>query len=286
MMNYANLHLHSTHSDGGLRPSHLVRVAKCLGYKGLALTDHDVMSGVPELIAEAKAEGMRAITGMELTCYLNDINFHIVALDFDIYCPGMVDFVDKLCHMRNEHTKKQFDLAIERGILVDISWDEVLSYNPGCKWFCNEQVYRAIEMKGVMASNDRRKTYEPAFKNGKAAAIKLEQPDAKETLDQIRRAGGVSVLAHPQDQLQYVPLLVEMGLKGIEVSHPDIDEKSSVDAAKLAKEYGLYTSGGTDHTGALGVCAGGYCVPALHGVSEEEFNAIIERRLLTREGRK
>jgi hypothetical protein len=70
-----------------------------------------------------------------------------------------------------------------------------------------------------------------------------------------------------------------MGLNGIEVSHPDLLGRSTHLACAAADEYKLYRSGGTDHTGAMSGCGGSYAIPALQGVTEEEYTIIKERRL-------
>ena len=84
---YANLHLHSTHSDAGFRPAHLCCLAKSLGYGALAVTDHEAISGIPELLACAKNNDIEAMTGVELYARLEDGEhnpvYHIVGLDFD-----------------------------------------------------------------------------------------------------------------------------------------------------------------------------------------------------------
>ena len=68
-------------------------------------------------------------------------------------------------------------------------------------------------------------------------------------------------------------------LNGIEVCHPDMDEKTTILAKEAAKAFHLYRSGGTDHTGAMSACGGAHAVPALQGIDEEDFYIIKERKL-------
>ena len=79
---YANLHLHSTHSDGVYSPTELVKIAKEEGYKALAITDHDVASAYDELKSACEREGMECIFGVEFTVS-EPFPFHIVGFDFD-----------------------------------------------------------------------------------------------------------------------------------------------------------------------------------------------------------
>ena len=87
------------------------------------------------------------------------------------------------------------------------------------------------------------------------------------------------MLAHPNNKTHYVGELMEYGLNGIEVSHPDITPETERLAIEAAKTFKLYRSGGTDHTGAMSCCGGKNAVLALHGVSEEDFYIIKERKL-------
>ncbi len=80
-------------------------------------------------------------------------------------------------------------------------------------------------------------------------------------------------------KVEYVPQLVEMGLNGIEVSHPHLFGDTARQALRAAEQYGLYRSGGTDHTGAMSGSYGRNAVPATEGITEEEYLTIKERRL-------
>ncbi|MBE6928665.1 MAG: PHP domain-containing protein [Clostridia bacterium] len=280
-MTYANLHLHSTHSDAGFRPAHLVCLAKSLGYGAIAVTDHEAISGIPELFAAAEHNGIEAMSGVELYARHEPSGhiYHVTGLDFDHTARCIVDFTDMMTEHRNEHTRKQFELACERGLFRGITWDDVVRCNPGSRWFCNDQVYFALDAMGIIPIARRHETFREAFKTGEAAKIKIYVPTIKDVIEAIRSAGGVAVLAHPpavaHDDL---PALIEMGLNGIETCHPDLSEDETRMACEAAVKYNLYTSGGTDHTGPMSACGIPHAVPADHGVSRAEYVAIKMRR--------
>jgi len=281
-MKYANLHLHSTFSDGGFRPTHLVGLAKSLGYGALALTDHETIRGLPELMAAAKNEGLEAMTGVELYARHEDgLVYHVVGLDFDPAHPAIVSFTEKMTAHRNEHTRRQYELAVERGLFPKhVTWDDIVRCNPGAAWFCNDQVYYALDALGEIPIWRRGETYRPAFKEGEAAKIKIFVPEMPEVIAAIRDAGGIPVLAHPPlAAFQSIRSMVDLGLRGIEISHPHIGEEQTKRAVHAAMEYNLYCSGGTDHTGAMSGCGGTNAVPAFEGATQDEFNAIRERVL-------
>lgn len=278
---FANLHLHSTHSDAGFRPAYLVRLAKCLGYGALAVTDHETITGIPELFAEAKNLGVEAMTGVEICGQVTEEedSYHIVGLDFDPDSKVMKDFTEEMTKIRNEHTRRQFELACARGIFKGITWEDVIAHNQGTFWLGNDQVYKALDEMGIIPFTDKLLTFREAFRTGEAGKIKLYAPPAAEVISIIREAGGIAVLAHPQEaQFRHLKELIDVGLQGIEVSHPLVTERAAKLAIHAAVEYNLYCSGGTDHTGPMSAVGGVRAVPADEGATKDEYDAIKERR--------
>lgn len=278
-MKYANCHFHSTHSDGAFRPMHLARLAFGAGYHGVVLTDHDVMSGTTEMLREAKNLGLEAMAGVEITCRIPEQGFHLVGLGMDPETPALKAFIDQLCDWRNVHTRTLFDRGVRLGLLKDITWEEVEAYNPGCRWFCNEQVFHAMELKGVFDILEQDKYFHLVF-NGPFAAelgIHIQEPSAAEAIGMIRKAGGIPILAHPHHQSKFIPELVDLGLLGVEVCHPDLDPEDERLAREAASAYGLYRSGGSDHSGILGGCCLPYTGDSFWGVTEEDFHAMMYR---------
>ncbi|MDY3286272.1 MAG: PHP domain-containing protein [Eubacteriales bacterium] len=276
-MKFANCHFHSTHSDGQFRPMHLARMAVGMGYRAAVLTDHDVTSGNTEFLREAQSLGLIALPGVEITCRLPEKGFHLVGLGIDLECPALKAFIDRLCDWRNVHTRLLFENGVREGLLRDITWDEVEAYNPGCRWFCNEQVFRAMELKGVFDILEQDKYFQLVFHGEFARAHRIEEPTAAEAISVIRRADGIPILAHPHRQARFVPELVELGLLGIEVCHPDLDETDEKLAREAAAAYGLYRSGGSDHSGVMGGCCPPYTAEGAWGADEEDFMAMARR---------
>lgn len=285
-MYYANCHFHSTHSDGGFRPLMLARIAYGMGYRAVALTDHDVISGTSEIMKEAASLGMECMTGVEITCRLKgdhspeDIGFHLVGLGMDTEYPKLRSFIDQLCEWRNEHTRALFDRGVRLGLLEDITWEEVERYNPGCRWFCNEQVFRAMEMTGHFDIRRQAELFPKVFRGGFASSIGIfiKEPSISEAIGMIREAGGIPVLAHPHRTAKYIPFLVEQGLLGVEVRHPDLDDEDVPLVLEAAEAYGLYRSGGSDHSGIMGGCGLPHTPDYGWGTSEEDFHDMLYRR--------
>ena len=299
---YANLHTHSTHSDGKYSPEEMVKVAKAEGYKALAITDHDTATAYPFLKAECDKEGLDCIFGVEFTANSDLISagyFHMVAFDFDPEYPEMKEYLRKLSINETEQTKYCFDKGkIEggrceiswEGGLDNITWEEVLEYNGAISWLCNEHLFRAMKAKGIVTDLD----YEPFFKayfgtRRYEFQVPYEFLDVKDLIKLVHDAGGIILIAHPHRQLHLIDQLVEWGIDGLEVWHPDLLEEEKVEAYKIGLEKELFISGGSDHTGYLGnepFLRGDYPgtrpgIPydsyVYNGVTEEEFYLMKNR---------
>ena len=279
-MKYANMHLHSTYSDGGFTPYQLALIGKSLGYGALVLTDHETDGGVAEFQRACQNLKMESLTGVEFYGSHDGHLPHIVALDFDPDEPGIRAFIRERCELRNEFTRKCVERGIRLGFIRDFTWNDVLDYCREGAWICIDQVIGAMKYKKVMAPEDDSSVLRKnVFKGEEVLALEPAHPPVEQTIRTIRRAGGIAVLAHPNNKTHYVQELMTYGLNGIEVSHPDITPETACLAAEAAKAFGLYRSGGTDHTGAMSCCGGKNAVPALHGIDEKDFYTIKERKL-------
>lgn len=264
MRYYANLHTHSTHSDGKYSPATLARMAKEEGYGAVAVTDHDTVTGYGELKAECDKLGLETVFGAEFssptTLYRNADgswgDFHIMGFHFDPEYPAMKEYLAGMSLREADQTRILVERGLKEGLLRDITWEEVLEFNAGITWLCNEHVFRLMEAKGQVTKADYPAYFRTVFGDRRGEVppcypFKQEH----EIIRLIHEAGGIALVAHPHDQLQYLDALVEMGLDGLEACHYMLTPEEREQALKLGLEKDLYISGGTDHEGYLG---GGY----------------------------
>ena len=279
-MKYANLHLHSHYSDASFSPYQLTLIGKSLGYGALALTDHETDGGVKEFQKACEKLGMDSLFGVEFYGTHDGHCPHLVALDYDYDDPFFRAFIRERCDAQMECTRKRVERGIRLGFIRDFTWNDVLDYARDGSWICIDHVINAMKHKKVMDStDDGTELRKNVFKGEEAKSFEEPYPTAERVIKVIRRAGGIVILAHPVNKTQYVEELVGYGLNGIEVCHPIVDEQTAKLALEAANTFGLYHSGGTDHTGAMSGCGGSNAVPALHGISEEDFYIIKQRKL-------
>ena len=106
----ADLHTHSTCSDGTETPQALLHLAKEKELFGLSITDHDTLEAyTPEFLVLAKKLGIRIIVGSEISSLLDDYNVHILAYGFDYANEGFKSFLESIQHSRRDRNKKIMD---------------------------------------------------------------------------------------------------------------------------------------------------------------------------------
>ena len=276
-MKFANLHLHSPYSDAQFTPEQLVLLGKSLGYKAIALTDHETDAGYPELKYHADKEGgIDTLTGIEFYGKIDGRGPHIVCLDHDMDNPKLREFVRNRVEGFTEYTRKCVEYGINIGVIDGVTWDDVVKYSGKGSWICIDSLFNAYRALHIPIPENIR---QDVFKADETRKLYPKMPTAEEVIKVIRQADGIAILAHPQNLMQYVPTLVELGLNGIEISHPNIDEETSKLAIEAAQTYNLYRSGGTDHTGPMSGCNGVNAIPVFNGISEDDYEIIKSRKL-------
>ena len=149
-----------------------------------------------------------------------------------------------------DQTRVLFERGLRLGKLHDITWEDVLEYNEGITWLCNEHVFRAMMAKGLAEPEDHPQFFRELF-----GVHRSEVPPcypflrAEDMIKLVHDAGGIVFVAHPHNQLHLIDDLMAMGIDGMEVWHPDLTAEEQEEAYRIALEKKLYISGGTDHSG-------------------------------------
>lgn len=253
-----DLHVHSTGSDGAMRPSWIVERAVESGYCALAFTDHDTFTGIPEAARAAQGTDLRLIPGVELSVELHcGGSAHMLG-----YFPGHDPLswnggsVETALAAVREARDSRNSLVLRKlqELGIPVTMREVLEHSGGGVTG-RLHIATILVQKGVVASTEQ------AFRNylgkGAMAYVPRERIGDFRALELIRENGGISVLAHPwllegRDGAgirALVASLTEGGLKGIEAFYPSHDKEKTAFLVRTAGDFGLVLTGGSDFHG-------------------------------------
>ena len=246
-----DLHVHSNASDGTDDPAEVVRRARAAGLDVIALTDHDTQAGLASAQVEAR-DDLTVVPGMELSCQLDRRSVHLLGYLFD---PDDAELRAETAQIRDDRTyRAKAMVAKARELGADVSWDQVAAIADGAV-IGRPHIARALAAVGVVDTPADAFTADWIADGGRAFADRyaVELPRA---VSLVRAAGGVPVLAHPRSPGYEIPdeviaRLVDSGLCGIEVFHPDHDPAERERLTELARSLGLIATGGSDDHGSF-----------------------------------
>jgi len=247
----ADLHVHSTASDGTDPPAEVMRRAARAGLDVVALTDHDTVAGHAE--ARAAAGPVALLPGMELSCRLDGRSLHMLAYLFDADQP---ELAAELARIRDDRVLRARAMVDKlAGLGVDVSWGQVAAI-AGQAVVGRPHIARAMADSGAIASPREAFTRDWIADGGRAYVGRYAL-DPVRAIDLVRAAGGVTVLAHPRAGRdtwvtnEQITRLAAVGLAGLEVFHPDQSEAERARLIALAHDLALVPTGGSDDHGSL-----------------------------------
>lgn len=274
---YADLHLHTSFSDGNFSPERVVREANCLGFSAIAITDHDILDGIEPALSAGEQYGVEVIPGVELSARLDGEEIHILGLYIDWRDRQFQQKLQEFRESRRIRAMKMVDKLNNLGI--DIEYGDVF------KWTDSGAVGRphlatALVEKGhVFTASEA--FYRFLADDGPAYVSKQKlSPD--EAIKIVLNAGGIPVLAHPGRLGKDIILdLISSGLMGLEAFHPCHSIRLSDYYCDLAEQYNLLITGGSDcHGRAKGeMTMGSIRVPYKHVDALKDTKEAILQKL-------
>jgi predicted metal-dependent phosphoesterase TrpH len=250
-MSRIDLHLHTTHSDGSFSTGEVMAFAKQVGLTALAITDHDIVDGIPEATALGKELGIEVVPGVEISSRLGESELHILGYFLNWTDPLLAQRLSTLRDSRHLRNPKIVQRLNELGI--PITYEEVRAL-AGTESVGRPHIARLLMEKKFVTS--AKEAFDRYLANGRPAFIDRELPEPAEAVRWIREAGGVPVLAHPTwvrtsaDGLRVlVRELKTAGLGGIEVHYSTHTPSQTTEYLDLAKQCDLLVTGGSDFHG-------------------------------------
>lgn len=269
----ADLHCHTRLSDGSLGIEDLIILAKNQKIDTLAITDHDCLAGTVRGKIIGERHGVNVIPGVELSAFdiKRERKVHMLC-----YLSENPDRLEGLCRRNSLSRRKAGQLmVIKAAQRYPITPEFVLKCAAGSTNIYKQHILHAL-MECGYSNEIFGNMYEELFspENPDNINVPPKYPSAFEVLDAIHDAGGVAVLAHPgfYDSFDLLDELVELGLDGVEVWHPENSDEDIERLKEAAKKNGLLMTGGSDFHGMYNsrkVKLGSYTTP------EENLNELL-----------
>jgi predicted metal-dependent phosphoesterase TrpH len=248
----ADLHLHSTASDGTETPAAVVARAAAAGLTSIALTDHDNLDGIVEAGDAAAQAGLDFIPGTELSVGWRDTSFHLLVYHLE---PRPGPLQDRLGDLQaGRKVRNPRIVAKLQDLGIDITYDEVLT-EAGDAVVGRPHIAAVLVRKGVVP--DMAAAFDRYLANGGPAYVERVRLSHDEAIDLAGASGAVPVVAHPHtlgvSAAEYeaaLAALADAGVAGIECYYAEYPPEVREHLARLTADLGLIATGGSDYHGA------------------------------------
>lgn len=243
----ADLHTHTTCSDGVFSVEQLIARAETADLVALSITDHDTVEAHHVVRRMGYNGSLRIITGIEVSCYEHGRDIHVLGYFVNIADPDLVAFA-KLQHAeRLERATAMVERL--RHFRQMITIDEVIEIAAGAP-IGRPHVATALVRRGLVSSIQQ--AFDLWLDEHRQAYVPKKPFSVLQAVTMIRAAGGFSSIAHPMrtfaDPRMFLNLMAS-GIDGVEVYHPAHHFVTREYYRVLAKQHGLLVTGGSDFHG-------------------------------------
>lgn len=242
----ADLHIHSSFSDGALSPEELLSLARARNLNAISITDHDHTGAIRRAVELGCDVGVEVVPGIELSVMAQGWEVHLLGYFID---PAHDDLQQFLARTRSDRLQRAARIVEKlNGLKLPLRMETVLQ-RAGTAAVGRPHIADSLVNEGLVPS------YGEAFARyltpGKPAYEQKAFVDPREAIDILARSGGLSFIAHPGTALPSDVLLslIHEGVDGIEVIHPSHSPALVREYEALAAQYFLLTCGGSDFHG-------------------------------------
>jgi predicted metal-dependent phosphoesterase TrpH len=247
-----DLHCHSTHSDGLLKPAAVVARAAAQGVDVLALTDHDEVSGLAEAQAAAVDAGIELVCGAELSVSWEEVTIHVVALGIDPLNPALTEGLDSIRIGRSTRARRIGEALATIGING--------AYEGAMKYVTSERLVSRTHFARYLVEAGYARETKDVFKRyltqGNPGYVAHPWATLAQAVAWIHAAGGQAVIAHPGRYKIDAPAMRrlltefrEIGGDAIEVLTPSHTPAQYIEFATYSRVFALRGSCGSDWHG-------------------------------------
>lgn len=246
MKKVADLHIHTHYSDGIYSPAKIIEMAAGKELSAISITDHDTTSALEEAHEAAQNYPIELINGIELSCYENGREYHILGYGFDPNNKKLLGHLNLYRDLRRKRAEIMHQKLEQLGVKFSFRLIEILA---GEAPITRPHIAASIHKAGYV--NSTKEAFDQYIGNHGPAYHPKANFSVANAIEMLNEAGGIAVLAHPGYSVEHKQLyeLIEKGLDGIEVVHPAHNEDLTKFYHSIANQYWLIETGGSDFHG-------------------------------------
>lgn len=243
-----DLHVHTNCSDGLLTPEQVVDLALDKELDGIAITDHDTVSGIEIAMEYSKNLNIKVIPGIEFGCVYEGEEVHILGYFIDYRAKDIIWATEELRHNRINRAIEMINKINDLG--MDLTVKEITKFSKE-DFIGRPHIARALIEKGYFESIEE--AFESILGRGKPAYVERKTLSIKETIDLIHKISGIAILAHPGllKNKNIIDYCINNGIDGLEAIHSKHKEEDVKYSLEIAKKYNLIITGGSDCHGRI-----------------------------------
>jgi 3',5'-nucleoside bisphosphate phosphatase len=246
-LNRVDLHTHSALSDGVLSPSALVAQARRAGIGWLGLTDHDTLAGLPEAESAADLAGIELIRGVELSADEGEVEVHVLGYFVPEHAPELAKALTRFAGDRADRIYLIVEKLIGQGVKITQKRVQEIA---GRGSIGRPHIARAMIEAGY--GETMNEIFNGYLAPGRPAFVPSKPLAPEDAVRLLRESGAAPVLAHPHSTGDIPAMLTRlkpMGLAGLECFYGEYDQTTRTALARLADEWNLIPTGGSDYHG-------------------------------------
>ena len=240
-----DLHVHSDYSDGTMSPEDIVSYAHAIGLSALSITDHDTLAAQEEALGAGRRLGIEVLTGIEFSIEEEGASVHILGYCFDPRNEALLASLAELSRARIVRARAIVRRLEEHG--VAIPFEDVL-VEAGRGSVGRPHIARVLHRRRCVSSVSE--AFVRYISDSAPCNVPKEVLPRETVVRLIDGAGGVAVWAHPGWNIKKTDLLerlIASGVRGIEVWHPNHNERMQAEILAVARERALVCTGGSDY---------------------------------------
>jgi predicted metal-dependent phosphoesterase TrpH len=247
-MKRADLHIHTRASDGELSPAEVVNAAAAARLDVIAITDHDTIGGLAEALEAARGGPVRVVTGVEVSSRQGEDEIHILGYHVAPGAAPLLAHEHGALGRRQERAREMVRRLQGMGVTVDYE-DVMRAAGTDARAIGRPHVARALVARGAVRS--MHEAFDRYLGDAGSAFVMTLLPPVRDAIEMIRASGGYAVWAHPDPVIfeREIHNFAEYGLAGVECFRPNTPANDAKRYRAVARELGLWATGGSDWHG-------------------------------------